>query len=242
MLFLVRCLYKRSLTWRFILNPYDSFVNSLLHLIDYDGVYTCKSCHTKFKKNKVSCHAVADKLSVKRLPMELWQLETVLLANRIWCYVSHITKRCILKFLICNKIVKATFAEIVEKPFQTPKFLFKSSKLIKRKLLLYRYLLKNQILNPHIFDRAIFSGFTIRNSTAKEDLNTEKQVPFYLITQSFYFSKNKTFGLFFMKKCTYKKCLLCKGFGILLLKSVSPWLIAFTTADMWHLMHGSLLL
>ena len=213
MLFLARCLYKRSLTWRFILNPYDSFVNSLLHQIDFDGVYTCKSCHSKFKKNKVSCHAVADKLSVKRLAMELWQLETVLLAKRIWCYVSHITKRCILKFLIYNKIVKATFAEIVEKPFQTPKFLFKSSKLIKSKLLLYRYLLKNQISNPQIFDRAIFSGFTIRDSTAKEDLNTENQVPFYLITQSFIFLRIKHLGYFLWRNVPIRNVCCVKALG-----------------------------
>ena len=56
-----------------------------------DGVYICKSCHSKVKKNKVSCHAVPDKLLDEWSPRELqppeaedlsdW-LETVLAARR----------------------------------------------------------------------------------------------------------------------------------------------------------------
>ena len=54
----------------FIPNNYSAFVNSSLHLtLCGDGVYICK-----FKKNKVSCHAVSDKLLVEWLPRELNQL------------------------------------------------------------------------------------------------------------------------------------------------------------------------
>ena len=65
-LFAIRCLYKRSFTKRFIFNDDSSFVNSLLLLIlCSDGVYVCKSCHSKIKKNKAPCHTVADKLLVE---------------------------------------------------------------------------------------------------------------------------------------------------------------------------------
>ena len=53
----------------------------------YDhGVYICKTCHSKVKKNKVSCQAVSNKLSVEWLAREfgnLRRLETVLAARRI---------------------------------------------------------------------------------------------------------------------------------------------------------------
>ena len=48
--------YERSvdqLHIRFIFNNYSSLVNSVLHLV--------ASCHSEVKKNKASCHAVADK-------------------------------------------------------------------------------------------------------------------------------------------------------------------------------------
>ena len=48
--------YERSvdqLYTRFIFNNYSSLVNSVLHLV--------ASCHSEVKKNKVPCHAVADK-------------------------------------------------------------------------------------------------------------------------------------------------------------------------------------
>ena len=56
----------------FIFNDCSSFVNSLLQLVlSGDGVYICK-----IKKNKVACHAVAEKLLAKLSPRELWQSET----------------------------------------------------------------------------------------------------------------------------------------------------------------------
>ena len=61
-----------------------------------------------------------------------------------------------------------TFAEVVEKLFREPKLILKSPKLIDKKLLLYRYLLKNQRLKQHIFDTATLSSFTIRDFTIKE--------------------------------------------------------------------------
>ena len=42
-------------------------------------IYICKSCHSEFKKNKVPCQAVADKLLIEWLSREyrnLRQLET----------------------------------------------------------------------------------------------------------------------------------------------------------------------
>ena len=52
----------------FIFNNRSSFVNSLLHLVlSGNGVYICK-----IKKNKVPCHAVADKILAKWSPRELW--------------------------------------------------------------------------------------------------------------------------------------------------------------------------
>ena len=52
-------LYERSVT-RFIFKNYSWFVNSFLHLILCgDNVFICKSCHSKIKKKKVPCQAVA---------------------------------------------------------------------------------------------------------------------------------------------------------------------------------------
>ena len=46
---------------------------SLQHLIlCRDGVYICKSCLCKIKKNKVPCHVVTGKLLVEYFPRELW--------------------------------------------------------------------------------------------------------------------------------------------------------------------------
>ena len=61
-----RCLYKRSVI-RFDFNNYSSVVNQLVQLVgSYDhGVYICKTCHSKVKKNKVRCQAVSNKLSVE---------------------------------------------------------------------------------------------------------------------------------------------------------------------------------
>ena len=82
-----RCLYKRSVS-RFDFSNYSSVVNQLVQLLgSYDhGVYLCKTCHSKVKKNKVPCQAVSNKLSVEWLPREfinLRRLETVLVARRI---------------------------------------------------------------------------------------------------------------------------------------------------------------
>ena len=56
----------------FIFNNRSSFVNSSLYLVlSGDGVYLCK-----IEKNKVPCHAAADKLLDKRSSRELWQSET----------------------------------------------------------------------------------------------------------------------------------------------------------------------
>ena len=53
--------YTKDQLLDFIFNNHSSFVNSSLHLfLCGDGVYTCE-----IKGNKVSCHAVADKLLVK---------------------------------------------------------------------------------------------------------------------------------------------------------------------------------
>ena len=66
----------------------SSAVNQLVQLVGfYDhGVYICKTCHSKVKKNKVPCQAVSNKLSVKWLPREFRnprRLETLLVARRI---------------------------------------------------------------------------------------------------------------------------------------------------------------
>ena len=56
----------------FIFNSCSSFVNSLQHLVLCgDGAYICK-----IKRNKVLCHAVADKLLAKWSPRQFWQSET----------------------------------------------------------------------------------------------------------------------------------------------------------------------
>ena len=61
----------------FNLNNLSSFIHSLLYLVLYvDGVYVCK-----IKKNKVPCHAVADKMLAKWSPRELWQSETEKLSD-----------------------------------------------------------------------------------------------------------------------------------------------------------------
>ena len=68
-----------------IFNNRGSFVNSSLHLVLCgDGVYICK-----IKKNKVPCHAVADKLLAKWSPMELWQSETEKLGDRDQNYLKQ---------------------------------------------------------------------------------------------------------------------------------------------------------
>ena len=69
-LLLVACTKDQLLA--FIFNNHSSCVNLLLHLVLCgDGVYICK-----IMKNKVACHAVADKLLAKFSPRELWQSET----------------------------------------------------------------------------------------------------------------------------------------------------------------------
>ena len=94
-------LRKISYILGFIFNNYSSFVNpSLLLILCGDGVCICK-----IKKTMVSCRAVADKLLVKWLPRELWQLQKQRmkvirhLARRIFfnrkLEYSHTTKRCI---------------------------------------------------------------------------------------------------------------------------------------------------
>ena len=62
------CMKDQSYT-RFIFNKESSFVNSLLHLVRSYAVMAFiyvkgKSCHSKVTKNKVSCQAVLDKLSI----------------------------------------------------------------------------------------------------------------------------------------------------------------------------------
>ena len=58
-------------------------------------------------------------------------------------YVSHSTKSCILKILNLKQRADCNlFAEVEEKSFKVPKFIFKSPKLISWKLLLDRYLFK----------------------------------------------------------------------------------------------------
>ena len=69
-LLLVACTKDQLLG--FIFNNHSSLAHLLLHLVLYgDGVYICK-----IMKNKVACHAVADKLLAKSSPRELWQSET----------------------------------------------------------------------------------------------------------------------------------------------------------------------
>ena len=51
------CLPKRSVSRQFIFKNSSSFINSELHLtLCGDGVYICKSCHSKIEKSKVPCH------------------------------------------------------------------------------------------------------------------------------------------------------------------------------------------
>ena len=67
-------------------------------------------------------------------------------------YVSHKTKSCILQILNLKYNVNGNlFAEVVEKPFKALKFIFNSQSLIGCKLLLYRYLLRNQRLKRNKF-------------------------------------------------------------------------------------------
>ena len=82
-----RCVFERSVI-RFDFNNYSSIVNQLVQLVgSYDhGVYKCKTCHSKVKKNKVRCQAVSNKLSLEWFPREfrnLKRLETVLIPRRI---------------------------------------------------------------------------------------------------------------------------------------------------------------
>ena len=67
-------------------------------------------------------------------------------------YVSQKTKSCILQILNLKSNVNGNlFAEVVEKPFKAPKFIFNSQNLIGCKLLLYRYFLRNQKLKRNRF-------------------------------------------------------------------------------------------
>ena len=89
------------------------------------------------------------------------------------------TKNCILKILNLKQNVDCNLVEVAEKPFQAPKFILKSPKLIDQKYMcyiLYRYLLKYPGLKKDTFDSATLSGFTIREFTTKEGLNTQKHV------------------------------------------------------------------
>ena len=65
-----------------------------------------------------------------------------------------------------------------EKPFQAPKIIFKSPKLIGQKLLSYGHLLKDKRLKFTFVERANLSGFVTWKFTTKKDLNPQKQVFF----------------------------------------------------------------
>lgn len=110
----------------------------------------------------------------------MW-LEKVLLARRILLleqnrFVSHMTKSCILKVLTVKQDVFWNLAEVVEEPFQTPKFIFKSPQLISLKLLLNRYLWKNQNWSNRFLTETTLLDFTISDYTTKKYANTHKQV------------------------------------------------------------------
>ena len=79
--------------------------------------------------------------------------------------------------------VDYNIVEVGEKPL-APQLILKSKHddWVNRFYILYMYLLKNQGLKQYLVDRATHSGFTIKDYTAKEDLNTQKPVLFYLLT------------------------------------------------------------
>ena len=64
----------------------------------------------------------------------------------------------------------------LEKPFQAPKIMFKSTNLIGQESLSYWAPFERQKIEVHIFERANLSGFGTWKFTAKEDLNQQKQV------------------------------------------------------------------
>lgn len=48
-------------------------------ILSGDGNYWCKSCHYKVKRNKVPCHAAADKLLIELSQISSWKLETFII-------------------------------------------------------------------------------------------------------------------------------------------------------------------
>ena len=65
---------KDQLYTRFIFNNYSSFVNLLLHLVRSYVVMLftyVEVASVKLKKNKIPCHAVADKLLGKWSPRDI---------------------------------------------------------------------------------------------------------------------------------------------------------------------------
>ena len=85
------------------------FTASPCQILCRDGVYICKSCYNKVKKNKVPCRAVAYKSLGELSPNELLLSQTRIKAisqkhflqlERLCSRVSHKTNGCIFKNLI----------------------------------------------------------------------------------------------------------------------------------------------
>ena len=91
--------------------------------------------------------------------------------------------------------------QFARKPFQAPKILFKSPKLIGQKMLPYEHILKDKRFKSRSshFSDAQLSDFATWELAAKEDLNSQKQV-FLLNLRLWPAQKPKTWSIFYGKK------------------------------------------
>ena len=176
-----RRLYERSVIDQVYLQQLQficKFIATPCQILGGDGLYICKSCHSKGLLNKRSLA-----MQLQRSYQVNGQQENYGYPNQriqaisqardsscckknfvIKCYgkfVSHMTNSCIFKNLISNEKLNAASCR---KCFRCLNL------LIGQELLLYRCLLKNQRLK------------FMREFTTKEDLNTRKQVPIVLIS------------------------------------------------------------
>ena len=143
---------------------------------------------------------------------------------------SHVTKSCIFKNLNLKKSWSQLSQQFPAKPFQAPKITFKSPKLIGQKLLSYGDLLKDKRLKFTFFERKF---------SAKEDLNSRKQV-FLFNLKVWPTQKLKICSIFYDKKFIKENSVVWSlgAFGLkistflcLLVAAISlAYLAAFTMA------------
>ena len=144
------------------------FTASPCQILCRDGVYICKSCYNKVKKNKVPCRAVAYKSLGELSPEELLPSQTRIKAIRLEIFLaarktlfqsqSH-DQRLYFHKPNLKRNVDCNFCSKVQKILQ---YLKLYAKLIGSELSIIIIPLEKPKIEVHIFDRATIPGHVLR--------------------------------------------------------------------------------